>query len=420
MVPQPVIRNSDGSLTQNRNEIVVYFNEDPLFVEDDENGNPTERSAENPRFFQLLLTQETVRTTDDVRFHPDTVIYDQATHTARLIFADDINELSGVPLEGGTWRLRVGTAVDDRVDLILPPRQMAVTPSAVTDFQHDGLRVVFASRIIGEAGSGVTIRFEDSGAGLLTARLDNDGNVVFDFAGSAPTVQDLVNAAQLTPEVDAVLTVSVERDGTVGGGADLPVPRSVVGAPPLTLQAAGDTLATSLDVGIFGQDDNITSVTLTESIDAQPFDLELRGGNDDPGHRDLTGAVRELARHINPEFGADTLNGVTEIAYNFQGIFDSVGNTNFLNQITESHKTRIREVLALWSSELGVQFRETLDEGITFAVGDTGNLQSRGLSLISPGFGPIGGISATLSASIRVDPTFQLSAVSSVTKPTLD
>ncbi|MEL6106099.1 MAG: peptidase, partial [Planctomycetota bacterium] len=411
VVPQPVIRNSDGSLSQNRDEIVVYFNEDPLFVEDDDNGNPTERSAENPRFYQLLLTQETVRTTDDLRFHPETVVYDEATHTARLIFADDINELSGVPLEGGTWRLRIGTAVDDRVDLILPPTQVSVTPSAVTDFQQDGLRVVFASRTLGEAASGVTVRFEDTGAGLLTARLDGDGNVVFDFGGSAPLVQDLIDVVGLTPAVDAILTISVELDGTIGAGADTAVPLSVIGAPPLSLQAAGDTLATSLDVGIFGQDDNITSVILTESIDPQAFDIELRGGNDDPGHRDLTGAARELSRHINPDFGADTLNGVTEIAYNFQGIFDSVGNTSFLNQITESHKTRVREVLNLWSADLGVQFRETLDEGITFAVGDTSNLQSRGLSLIGPTTGPTAGISNTLGASIRIDPTFQQPAV---------
>ncbi len=34
VVPQPVVRLADGSLVQNRNEVVVYFNEDPLFVED--------------------------------------------------------------------------------------------------------------------------------------------------------------------------------------------------------------------------------------------------------------------------------------------------------------------------------------------------------------------------------------------------
>ncbi|MFK8114049.1 MAG: hypothetical protein AB8B91_17735, partial [Rubripirellula sp.] len=247
VVPQPVVRTADGSLVQNRNEIVVYFNEDPLFVEDDSasgtigiggqeitvtgllidpatnvsqrsfddteilfvqdltattptavhdpvartitvthapivgfreiglainrldkfeasvtagnpnapfvvpagtrysvKGNATARSAENPRFYQLLLTQDTVRTTDDALYNPDEVVYDPITHTARLFFnfnADgspitDINELgpdsdgnSGVGVGGGTFRLRIGTAVDDRVDVILPPMQRVVAPS---------------------------------------------------------------------------------------------------------------------------------------------------------------------------------------------------------------------------------------------------------------------------------------------------
>ena len=46
VVPQPVIRLDDGSLRQNRDEVVVYFNENPLFVENDALGRPTERSAE--------------------------------------------------------------------------------------------------------------------------------------------------------------------------------------------------------------------------------------------------------------------------------------------------------------------------------------------------------------------------------------
>lgn len=125
VVPQPVVRLADGSLQQRRDEIVVYFNEDPLFVENDPaTGLPTNRSAEHPRFYQLLLTQETVRTTDDVFYQPQRVIYDPGTHTARLIFADDINELAGVPLGGGTFRLRIGTAVDSRDELILEPSRL--------------------------------------------------------------------------------------------------------------------------------------------------------------------------------------------------------------------------------------------------------------------------------------------------------
>ncbi len=49
VVPQPVVRLADGSLVQNRNEIVVYFNEDPLFVEDDSAmGTVTSGSAQDP------------------------------------------------------------------------------------------------------------------------------------------------------------------------------------------------------------------------------------------------------------------------------------------------------------------------------------------------------------------------------------
>ncbi|MCG8649720.1 MAG: peptidase, partial [Pirellulales bacterium] len=488
VVPQPVVRLEDGSLVQNRNEVVVYFNEDPLFVEDDLaqgsfgngteeitvngefnrsfddvtinfefnpnpgliaathdpqdrsitvvfragntfgdvanvinsldgftasvtsgaaataftapgpgvlttiKGNPTQRSAENPRFYQLLLTQDTVRTTDDIIYFPNEVIYDPNTFTARLFFDGDINNLPGVPVGGGTFRLRVGTAVDDRVDLILPPTDVPVAASAVTDFQHQGLRVVFASRTLGEGASGRQIRFEDSGAGDLSVRLETGGTVVFDFGGSVPEVSELVDVVAATPAVAAVIDVAFELDGVVGGGANLALPLSVVDAPPMVLQAVGDTLETALDVGIFGQFNALKSLVLTESIDPQPFDIELQGGADDPGHTDEV-------EHINQAFGADTTDGVTDIAYNFNEIFDTNGaGSSFLNQITEIQKTRIREALNLWSSEIGVQFRETENEGITFALGDTGNLQPRpGVGVTSFG---------VLDASLRIDPTF--------------
>ncbi|QDV42647.1 hypothetical protein Enr13x_24960 [Stieleria neptunia] len=417
VVPQPVIRDSNGQLRQNRNEIVVYFNEDPLFVEDDDNGNPTLRSAENPRFYQLLFTQETVRTTDDELFFPDEVVYDETTHTARLFFSDDINNLPAIApdelQEGGTWRLRIGTAVDDRVDLILPPRQLSVQPTAVTDFQHDGLRVEFILNQIGEAASGREVRFESTGSGGLSVSLDANNNVVFNFGladpavDPLPTVDELKAAVAATPSVAAVLAVRSERNGDVNDGGGLELPRSVIGAPALKMTAVGDTLTTSLDVGIFGQDDSITSLVVAESIDPQAFLIELAGGNDDPGHRDLEFGVDGLRGHINLNFGADSLDGITEIAYNFQGIFDSQGSTDYLNQINARQKTRIREVLNLWSAEIGVQFRETLDEGITFAVGDTSNLQSRPNTTLERS----GAISSTLSASLRIDPTFSESAI---------
>ncbi|MFG0262763.1 MAG: PPC domain-containing protein, partial [Novipirellula sp. JB048] len=92
---------------------------------------------------------------------------------------------------------------------------------------------------------------------------------------------------------------------------------------------------------------------------------------------------------------------VTEIAYNFNPIFDTSGSgVQFQNQITERQKLRIREALGLWASKIGVQFRETAAEGITFALGDTANLQPGTLpdtSLVSQG---------VINARLRIDPTF--------------
>ena len=370
VVPQPVIRMPDGSLQQNRDEILVHFNDDPLCVENDINGNPTLRSVENPRFYQLLLTQETVRTSDDALYRPDQVVYDEATNTARLIFSSDLNELgddadgnAGVGLEGGTFRLRIGTAVDDRVDLIIPLDERSVAPLVVTDFGIPGLRVTFQSVAVGEANSGRLVRFEDSGGGGLTVTTEAAASgldtVVVDLGGDSPTIADLETA--ITNDVAGVITMTVDA----GDDTQL-VPSRLIDAPPLSLVAVGETLQTAFDVGVFGNsglNGELTSLVYSESIDPQPFLIEPIGGDDDLGHS-------ETANHINSDFGPDLTAGVTEVAYNFQGIFATVGATSHLNQITETEKVRIREALNLWSSEIGVQFRETADEGLTFGFGD--------------------------------------------------
>lgn len=406
VVPQPVVRLADGSLQQNRNEIVVYFNEDPLFVENDDNGNPTPRSAENPRFYQLLLTDETARTTDDLLFQPDSVVYDATTHTARLFFSGDINNLPGVPLGGGTFRLRIGSAVDNRVDLIIKPTNVDVAPVAVTNFGVQGLRVSFVSKSIGESASGRKVRFEDVGAAGLSVRAETDGTVVFNFGGDSPTLTDLRVVAASEPTVSGLIEVKWTLNGDSTQGGSTLVPRNVIGAPAFVLNAVGDTLGTALDVGVFGRDEQLTSLIFNESIDAQPFLIELPGGNDDPGHRELDEVAGALLQHINDNFGPDVQNGITEIAYNFNPIFDtSPTGVPFQNQITERQKTRIREALGLWSSNIGVQFRETADSGITFALGDVSNLQLGTLP------DTVRVQQSVLNARVRIDPTFTESAL---------
>ncbi|MDZ4850413.1 MAG: tandem-95 repeat protein [Pirellulaceae bacterium] len=110
VVPQPVIRNANGSISQLRNTIVVYFDSDKLLVENDLLGNPTLRSAEHPDFYQLIYTADTVRNTDDTTYNPTTVRYNASNNSATLTFSQDIDNLR--PLTSSprsAYRLRIGT-----------------------------------------------------------------------------------------------------------------------------------------------------------------------------------------------------------------------------------------------------------------------------------------------------------------------
>lgn len=427
VVPQPVVRNADGSLTQNRNEIVVYFNEDPLFVENDANGNPTTRSAENPRFYQLLLTQDTVRTTDDVVYQPAKVVYDQETFTARLFFdTDDINDLKfeqavltaqdasqlaqleaalvagtpsvaeaeanlaafkdsfAVPVGGGTFRLRIGNAISSSAELQLQPAEVIPRPFTSVALDNSGSEFLIRSLLLGEDQPERAVTFVNSAAGGLAVSLDANGRVVVDFGGSTPTVNDLRVAVASTPSVAGLVEVDPNSFGS------LALPLSLTNKSDFNLVGLGGTLTTAYNLGELGSTGELSSVLIRESISPMPFDLDLPGGNDDPGHREVDTAFQG---HLNPLFGADSVDGITEIAYNFESNVASTGGTTFSNQITERQRQRVREVLDLWSAKIGVQFRETVSEGITFAVGDNARLAS------SVSFNVI-------NANVRVDETF--------------
>ena len=98
VVPQPVrhIQNptdaADTILAQQRNESVVYFTSDDLFVETVDYGTPTQRLSEDQSVSRLIYTNDTVENTDDVTFLPERVSYDPASDTARLTFSKSLDE----------------------------------------------------------------------------------------------------------------------------------------------------------------------------------------------------------------------------------------------------------------------------------------------------------------------------------------
>ena len=101
-MPQPVT-NNNGVLTQAGNQVVVYFNNDDLDL----------TSAQNPAFYQLILTRDTVNNRDDVTFLPTSVAYDPTKDMATLTFPTNLwslpDPLTGLPIGSGTFRLRIGT-----------------------------------------------------------------------------------------------------------------------------------------------------------------------------------------------------------------------------------------------------------------------------------------------------------------------
>lgn len=109
VVPQPVTSQPDGTVTQARDQIVVYFNNDDLHPEAVmTTGSPTDPTVVRPEFYQLILTEDSVTPGDDTVFRPDMISYDPATDSATLTFGSDIDQLAG---GAGTFRLRVGSNI---------------------------------------------------------------------------------------------------------------------------------------------------------------------------------------------------------------------------------------------------------------------------------------------------------------------
>ncbi|MCA9125525.1 MAG: tandem-95 repeat protein [Planctomycetales bacterium] len=394
VVPQPVVR-VNGQLQQQRDTIVVYFDSDKLLVENDAAGNPTSRSVENPEFYQLIFTSDTVRNTDDVVFLPTDVHYNAVTNTATLRFSGDINDLPGAGVGPASYRLRIGT----RESIPTAPTRSEAAATAVTDLNTGGaVKVRFTSRELGESGNGIQVNFVNTASG--TPQISVAGRAVtIDLGRASLTAQELVNLFRASP-ASALMSIDLEP----GSNASLPIGNANLSFSPVSLYGLGSSFNTASDLGVIGSSSKtLTSMILASAIDPEPFILDLPGASDDAGHRDLSqNLLGGFEDHVNKAFGADATDGITTIYYNFRSLysFDNANNplTNAINSV---QKQRVREVLSLWANYVGVQFVETADQGVTIATGAMTGLSTLfGTQIQNKG-----------TYGVRIDPTFNNSLI---------
>lgn len=360
VVPQPTSRDGSGRLVQARDEIHVYFNDDPL--------DPA--SATDPKFYQLMRTQETARNTDDEVFTPDTVTYSAEKGLAILKFASDLENLgAGSPGEG-TFRLRVGT--DEGQPLAPVDVVVGADPGSsfdtATDLTGDFDTGSVLSVVPANAGTGN--KFQDGDT--LTIRDDAGNEITFEFdnvlggsPGVGPNHEVIAFNGNFTPiQMAQVITTAIED--------------AVVNTPTFTVTATRvgtevfleNDVAIELSLASGGMLKRSQGVVISEQITnvGQPYDLELPGASDEPGHRD------DFTHFVGPEthllFGADSTVGISEISYNFQDVYGFKGGLPLNNAITDKQKELARAIFGIYGSYLGVQFTETPNQGLTIVTGD--------------------------------------------------
>jgi hypothetical protein len=385
VVPQPIDRSTAGTLSQRRNQIDVYFNNDNLNV----------ASATNPQFYKLIFTRDTAENTDDVEFTPSTVSYDAVADKAVLTFPWNIDQS---PAGAGTYRLRIGTNEATPAK----PQQLRPVATVSSDLNTGGqVNFQFDAVTPGEAGGGITVTVARANLGLnVPPSVNVYGNqisvIVNNSTGSRTTAQQMVDAINTNAASSALVRASI-----VSGNGAFDMPTVLATAQRATLVWAGglgSTFSTSTDLGTLTSQ----SVVYSSAIDPQVYRLNFPGDVFEPGHRDIEVPGEN---HLS-DGAADLTAGISTVAYNFGSLYgyDPKGNPLF-NLITENQKQRTREAFEAFSRVAGIQFVETAASGITVVTGD--------LRAIDP-LVPTGvGFPFSIAGSTAIGPTIILEAVES-------
>ena len=131
-----------------------------------------------------------------------------------------------------------------------------------------------------------------------------------------------------------------------------------------------ETFGTAYNIGSFSADGD--SRTFSAYCTDTNYNFVWYGANDEPGSRDLPSGIPPKTG-TEEHIGHNTTGGggIGTRTYYFPETYWSEYHGTYLpNEITEAQKQRTREILAIYSEYLGIQFVETKDQGAVIITGD--------------------------------------------------
>ena len=377
VVPQPVTRDSMGVLQQARDQIVVYFNDDVLDA----------TLANDPSYYLLFDTNDTLQTDDDTMLLPTTVSYDDVNNLAVIDFGSDLAD--------GTYRLQLGTSDESNETLdtaINVGSMFDTTGFSQVAFagDEDGLDDVDLYRIeIGPLGASLNFDVTPDGAFDPAIRVFNDAGVeqaLFNGAGVGGTESSGITLPSGTFYVGVSSSGNVaytpadglgNSGGTTSGSylIELDVNNLIDGSD------ANSSFGTATPLGTLGTAEQ----RFRSQIEPQSIALpQYPGGSDEPGHRSIPAETHGAG--VGTSTSAPGPIGV--VRYNFADVYgsDSQGNTLY-NQINDDQIERTREIFEMYASLFGFEVLETAGSGIQVVTGD--------IRAVAPTYPPgaVGGIS---------------------------
>ena len=358
VVPQPVTRGAGGVLSQADNQIVVYFDDQLLNLDD----------AQDPKFFRLVDTGTTLAGNDDKTLLPNSAVYVAATNQVTLTFASAIPE--------GTYRLDTG--LSDGGSETLASAIRVGTLFNQNRFTQNG----YVGDINGsnnDAGDLDHYRFE----------LTTGANIRVDLTAHASTLD--ITARLLDALGNQLATVSSGPGGTgmltraiTSNGSyfvEVSSTNGSTGSYLIDVTVTGNSLVTNDNNTTFDSATNLFSLgaaglTLASQIERQNIPLPpWAGGQDEPGHRQIQ---REIHIPLSP--GTVNASGTQPrlpaatrvVAYHFPPSFpnQTAPSEVFLNQITEEEKRIVRTIFDIFASYSGYEFVETPAGGLQIGKTD--------------------------------------------------